>query len=62
MAHDCPECGCKCHCHGDIDDIVIPDSEAEIKCTHCFCDDCGELESDCECFDDDYDDDDGEPW
>jgi hypothetical protein len=21
MAHDCPICGCQCHCNGDIDDI-----------------------------------------
>ena len=22
MAHECPECGCRCFCHGDIDDCV----------------------------------------
>lgn len=35
MAHECPECGMKCHCGGDIDDIVFPDTPEELACTHC---------------------------
>jgi hypothetical protein len=23
MAHTCPDCGCLCHCKGDIDDIEL---------------------------------------
>lgn len=23
MAHECPDCGLTCHCHGDIDDICF---------------------------------------
>jgi hypothetical protein len=58
MAHECPECSTRCHCNGDIDDIVIPDTLAEATCQHCRCEDCGEMVSECECFDDDgYDDD-----
>ena len=57
MAHECPECLTPCHCNGDIDDIMLPDSEAEITCTHCVCEDCGECVSECDCFGDDDDDD-----
>jgi hypothetical protein len=23
MAHECPDCGCVCHCNGDIDDLLL---------------------------------------
>lgn len=32
MAHECPECGCTCHCHGDIDDICFGIPEHYCKC------------------------------
>jgi hypothetical protein len=35
MAHECPECSLRCHCGGDIDDIVFFDSAYEMRCTHC---------------------------
>lgn len=35
MAHECPECGLRCHCGGDIDDLVFAGSKAEIACVHC---------------------------
>ena len=35
MAHECPECGMKCHCGGDIDDIVFHDTPEEAMCSHC---------------------------
>lgn len=35
MAHSCPNCGCACHCNGDIDDIVLEDRDAENRCTCC---------------------------
>ena len=25
MAHECPDCGCQCHCGGDIDDLLSID-------------------------------------
>ena len=36
MAHTCPECGCTCHCHEDIDDIVLDNDEDIITCEHCL--------------------------
>jgi len=35
MAHECPECGCTCHCGGDIDDICLPNRHYEARCTCC---------------------------
>jgi hypothetical protein len=35
MAHDCPECGSRCHCGGDIDDLVFNDTQYEARCTCC---------------------------
>ena len=35
MAHECPECGCRCHCGGDIDDIVLPSTRYENNCRCC---------------------------
>ena len=32
MAHECPECGLLCHCHGDIDDVCYGEA---INCNHC---------------------------
>lgn len=32
MAHECPKCGMKCHCNGDIDDLLIYD---EPNCNCC---------------------------
>jgi len=37
MAHLCPECGMKCHCGGDIDDLCF-DVSAKY-CCHCDNDD-----------------------
>lgn len=34
MAHSCPECNEICYCGGDIDDILLEDIDAEIRCTH----------------------------
>jgi hypothetical protein len=35
MAHTCPECGCLCHCGGDIDDIDFGDDcEGAMSCHH----------------------------
>jgi hypothetical protein len=35
MAHSCPDCGCLCHCGGDIDDIDFgDDSEDAMNCHH----------------------------
>ena len=35
MAHECPECGDRCHCGGDVDDLVFNDTRYEIMCKHC---------------------------
>jgi hypothetical protein len=35
MAHECPDCGCSCHCGGDIDDILFLDSKYAVTCTCC---------------------------
>lgn len=44
MAHDCPECGLMCYCHGDIDDSVVETREfSDAHCTHCPAD--GEREN-----------------
>jgi hypothetical protein len=34
MAHECPDCGLICHCHGDIDDILMDTDDNYVKCTH----------------------------
>lgn len=39
MAHECPDCGCTCYCHGDIDDVILNGTEEENKCNHCPLDD-----------------------
>lgn len=49
MAHNCPVCGCKCTCGGDIDDIIFPDTRDEASCTCCddqdfYCDDDADAE------------------
>ena len=44
MAHECPECGCRCYCNGDIDDCLMPDKKAEMACI--CCDDYDEAEYD----------------
>jgi hypothetical protein len=49
--HECPTCGMFCHCSGDIDDILIPDSQAEANCI-CCPDDAQDDEDDDEWFDD----------
>jgi hypothetical protein len=35
MAHECPTCGCTCHCNGDIDDCCFSFAEDVNKCTCC---------------------------
>lgn len=35
MAHECPTCGLNCHCHGDIDDLVLNDTDSIEQCDHC---------------------------
>lgn len=32
MAHECPKCYAKCHCNGDIDDLIF---ECSHHCNHC---------------------------
>ena len=55
MAHSCPDCGCLCHCGGDIDDIDFGDDTPEAdECTHCQCDMCGQVGEYCECDPYDY--------
>ncbi len=34
MAHSCPDCGCICHCNGDIDDCLFDLPKYQNKCTH----------------------------
>jgi hypothetical protein len=56
MAHRCFECGSRCHCGGDIDDIVFDDSPFAYRCTHCdWHQDCteGDDDDEGEWFDDD---------
>ncbi len=35
MAHECPHCGCTCHCGGDIDDICFSGTPEEAACRCC---------------------------
>jgi hypothetical protein len=35
MAHSCPQCGCQCHCGGDIDDCCFEGTPEEAACTCC---------------------------
>ncbi len=35
MAHECPVCYLRCHCNGDIDDLMLNDWDDVNKCTHC---------------------------
>lgn len=45
--HTCPDCGCACHCGGDIDDIDFGDDcEGADACTHYQTDDCHSSEAD----------------
>lgn len=37
MAHTCPECGCLCHCCGDIDDVDFGEISS---CKHYLSDGC----------------------
>jgi hypothetical protein len=39
MSHECPECGCTCHCGGDIDDCCFNFEHYQNACTHCPADD-----------------------
>lgn len=39
MAHECPDCGQTCYCHGDIDDCVFDNSDEQAVCDHCPFDD-----------------------
>jgi hypothetical protein len=50
MAHECPECGCRCFCHGDIDDLTLG---IRNDCQCCWDDDDDE---------EDYDDGDWGDW
>ena len=45
MAHHCDACGLKCHCGGDIDDLILGEN---YYCTHCENDDEDEDEDDFE--------------
>ena len=40
MAHECPDCGCTCHCDGDIDDCEFEGTPEQMACTHCVEGDC----------------------
>lgn len=51
MAHECPECGMKCHCNGDIDDMVLPSPKDESACVCCCCSACGGTSDECDCYD-----------
>lgn len=55
MAHTCPECGSKCHCGGDVDDLVIGNAPPGRYCTHCEPDDDWEDFGDDEDIDIDHD-------
>ncbi len=35
MAHECPECGCQCHCGGDCDDLLLNMDRYVLHCRHC---------------------------
>lgn len=49
MAHECPICCSRCHCGGDIDDILFESLKYEALCEHCP--DTDEHEDACEvCF------------
>lgn len=39
MAHTCPECGMRCYCHGDIDDIDSGDDCSAARLCDCCWDD-----------------------
>lgn len=55
MAHVCDNCGVKCHCGGDIDDLILsrgydcPCCENNDEDEDEFCYVCMKLESVCEC-------------
>ena len=34
MAHQCLDCGAKCNCSGDVDDLIINDPD---RCRGCGC-------------------------
>ena len=34
MAHECPECGQNCYCHGDWDDCCFNFEEDVMRCDH----------------------------
>jgi len=36
MAYECPNCGLRCHCNGDIDDICMDGPVVEGKRKHCL--------------------------
>lgn len=58
MAHECPVCGMRCHCGGDIDDLCLPDSQQEASCTCCDCKLCNKPKSYCDCDPCDWEDED----
>jgi hypothetical protein len=51
MAHTCPDCGCLCHCKGDIDDL---DMGEWIGCEHWK--ECEEEDNHDDWLDEDFDD------
>ena len=57
--HTCPECGQACTCNGDIDDIMLEETEAEDNCV-CYLTCCPDYDSD-EFYEDDEDDEDDVP-
>lgn len=46
MAHTCPDCGCECHCNGDIDDICLDTPEEMNACRHFLNPECCGYEGD----------------
>lgn len=35
MAHSCPVCDQVCYCGGDIDDLILDDTDEAWECDHC---------------------------
>lgn len=35
MAHECPSCGIRCHCNGDIDDLLLNRDRDVALCRCC---------------------------
>lgn len=49
MGHHCPKCALRCHCGGDIDDLIFDDNTYANQCEHC-----PEVDDDIDCFEDDF--------